>query len=377
MIRVIRYQQHILVSCFVLLGIGCSKQSETPPQSNKPRISYEETLAIIERDFPSHQYVTNDAILQAMKGTPSSSEPTKITIGLPWVRNDQFSPLYIAEQQGFFAEENLSIEIIPGGLTTDGLTLLMARKIDFSISSAGSNLIRLLTANRNNDPNLIAIGAVLRKHPFGFVLIDDTLPQNQKPNRKLTGEDFKGKTIGMDPKARFLTEYALGRLDLSMDDVTITRTANSIDPLITGAFDIMSVWMDNIPRMLEERGYQNWNAWVFADEGWPDQGNVLVTRGELLKENPELVSRFLRAVHRGVQYIIDDPDQAASVVYTYLKGYDSSLTKSLISKRLHYQANLAKPKNENDPLLLMDLDQWNQTAAIMLQHNSIEIEPAQ
>jgi NitT/TauT family transport system substrate-binding protein len=52
--------------------------------------------------------------------------------------------------------------------------------------------------------------------------------------------------------------------------------------------------------------YSNW--------GLPSYADVIFTTGKVVAENPALVAAYLRAVAKGMQYILDHPEEAIDVV---------------------------------------------------------------
>src|SRR4029078_7912419 len=48
-------------------------------------------------------------------GTASGPEPASVPLQLQWTDQAQFAGYYAAEQQGYYAEENLTVEMLPGG----------------------------------------------------------------------------------------------------------------------------------------------------------------------------------------------------------------------------------------------------------------------
>ncbi|MEM4866254.1 MAG: ABC transporter substrate-binding protein, partial [Sulfolobales archaeon] len=62
----------------------------------------------------------------------------------------------------------------------------------------------------------------------------------------------------------------------------------------------------------------------------PLVGNGIVVNEDFLKKNPDAVTRFLRAVIRGIKYTIQNPDEAINVLLIR----DPTLNKTIEKKRL-------------------------------------------
>jgi len=66
---------------------------------------------------------------QPVAGEPPTSgqsmEPTKLTIGLTYIPNVQFSPFYVARDQGLFAEQGLDVTLRHHGAQEDSFGALL------------------------------------------------------------------------------------------------------------------------------------------------------------------------------------------------------------------------------------------------------------
>ena len=59
---------------------------------------------------------------------------------------------------------------------------------------------------------------------------------------------------------------------------------------------------------------KEWQAIKLSDYGVRTYTDVIFTSGDTLKKNPELVKRYLRAVQKGMQYVIDHPDESVEIL---------------------------------------------------------------
>jgi len=93
---------------------------------------------------------------------------------------------------------------------------------------------------------------------------------------------------------------------------------------------------------------ENINLDVIMMQDWfdciPDYYTpVLITSEQTIAERPQLVRRFLRAVSRGYQLAIENPDEAAAILLDAVPELDSALvyaSQAWISPR--YQAEAAR-----------------------------------
>src|SRR5262249_24169892 len=101
---------------------------------------------------------------------------------------------------------------------------------------------------------------------------------------------------------------------------TIPRTSYGAEPLVKGQVDALVAWVINEGVQLDEAGLKT-NVMMLSDYGVDSYQLVLFTTEKMIAEHPDTVSRFLRATLQGLQDVVDNPDQAASLVI----GYDNKL----------------------------------------------------
>jgi len=52
-------------------------------------------------------------LLTACSPSPSTPEPAHVSVRLKWMHQTQFAGIYVADQEGYYAEEGLIVEIEP------------------------------------------------------------------------------------------------------------------------------------------------------------------------------------------------------------------------------------------------------------------------
>ena len=64
-------------------------------------------------------------------GTTSDGDSRQVTVVLDWTPNTNHTGLYLAQAEGWFADEGLDVEIVEPG-ETSGLQLVAAGQADFA-----------------------------------------------------------------------------------------------------------------------------------------------------------------------------------------------------------------------------------------------------
>jgi len=102
-----------------------------------------------------------------------------------------------------------------------------------------------------------------------------------------------------------------------------------------------------------------------SDYGVTIYGNVLFGNEKLIRENPDLVARFVRATFKGYQYAIEHPDKAAALALKY------DPTLDLQSQLASMKAEIPLIDTGDAPLGTMDEAVWQGTVSILVEQGFI------
>lgn len=231
--------------------------------------------------------------------SPTESEPVKIAMG--FIPNVQFTPMYVALDKGYFADEGLELEL-DYGMEADILGLLGAGQLQFAIGSGDQVVLA-----RSAGLPVVYVYDWYNRFPVSVVsLAADGIE---------SAADLKGKTVGVSHLAgasyigwRALAEAAgLDDTDVSLQAIGYTQVA----ALTSGQVDAAVCYYMNEPVQLEVSG-EKVNQ-ILVDDFVPLPSNGIITNEATISDNPELIRRLLRAFDRGLRYTLDNPDEAFAI----------------------------------------------------------------
>ncbi len=331
---------------------------------------FERLLACVEESFPAENYITNELLpdLDTAWEPMNCESMDQVKVGMSWILNDGGAPWYNAVELGFFNDVCLEAELVRGGSGLGHLQTLMDGGVDFAVSAGGSLIPGLLTGHDGAD--IVAVGAMIKHSPYIWLGLDHDTPQDQRSEKKLTPQDFIGKTIGLHEGEGYFFDLISGRHGISPDQVELVVTGYSPEPLIEGEMDFTGAWLINEPRLLEAQGYMNWVAFQFSEWGWDDYSEVLVVRRSMLEENADLVRRYLAAVIQGLRHVIEDPEDSAEIAVRY--AVDVELTTEQALRRYELQEALVAGA-DGLPLGHMSAERWNRQVASLIQFGQMEL----
>lgn len=269
--------------------------------------------------------------------------------------NIPFVGVYVAQEKGFFSAENLRVTIQHSQGKGQHLQLTAAGKVHVTTQDAAVLL------QRRADPGLplVAFALLGQRGQQAYAALESSAMKTPK--------DWEGHNVGFkgvpSPDMTVMLKAA------GADPAKINLINVGFDPrlLSEGKVDVYPVFRSNEPYLLRSWGYPV-KLWDPADYGVPTLGLTYVTSDETLKNKPEMLTRFLRAALKGIQYAKDHPDEAVSIVLKYAgPETDAQHMRFMLDSELN---DLEGPATETHGAGWQTLEQW-QTLAEMLQQNGV------
>jgi putative hydroxymethylpyrimidine transport system substrate-binding protein len=294
------------------------------------------------------------AVLIALSALPARAEP--LTILLDWFINPDHGPLIVALEKGYFAEEGLQIRLVEPANPNDPPKLVAAGKAELAVSyqpqlhmqaAAGLPLARVGT--------LVAT-------PLNTLLVLD-----ESPIRSIA--DLKGRTVGFSVGGfeDAMLAAMLARHDLSVDDVKLVNVNFSLSPsLLSGQVDaVIGAYRNFELNQLAIEGRKG-RAFYVEEEGVPPYDELILIANRDRLDDPRL-GKVLRAVERGVQYLVNHPQEAWALFAGHKKGLDDELNRRAWADTL--------PRFALRPAAL-DRGRYARFAAFLMEQGVIKAAPA-
>jgi len=258
--------------------------------------------------------------------TPAASPAAdKVTFmaGFRPQANLPFVGAYVARAKGFFAEQNLDVEIQHVSTPGENFKFLSLGQVQFSTADAATVIER---AGDEPPLGIVAIALIGQRGQQGFAVLADSGIE--------TPADWAGKRAGYkgtQPTPDFLA--ILNSRGIDPAQVETVRVGFEPQVLTEGEVDIFPLFLSNEPDTLRNLGYEV-TVVEAADFGAPTLGLTYVTSQDYLSENPDIVLRFLKAALRGIEYARDNPDEAIDIVLQYADQADRDHQRFMLDTEL-------------------------------------------
>lgn len=233
--------------------------------------------------------------------------PTKsldeVTFRMNWYWGGIHVPYVVAEEKGYYEEYGIDVEIVEG---------------------RGSGISTQLVGNKSNDFALavapIVCEAIAKGIPIKTVLI---IQQDQaegviflKGTDIKTAKDLEGKTIAAtadgSPYKTLPAVVKKNNLDMDKINVVLVDAAAKVIAVMQGKVDALLGGISDQPSILKSKGYEP-DYLLFSDMGIGAMGLTLITHTDTIRENPDLVKRFVAATTKGILETERDPEAALDV----------------------------------------------------------------
>lgn len=244
-------------------------------------------------------------------------EMDKVTFILDWLPNTNHTGIYTAIEKGYFADENIEVEVVqPADGTAE--VLIATGQGEFGVSFQETVT---LARTADNPVPIVAVAAILQHNTSGFAGLTEKGISSPK--------DFEGKIYGSwgtDIETAFI-KTMMEKEGASIDELDIIDIV-SYDFLTSIQNDVDFQWI-----------YYGWDGVAANVQGIdidfiklqdiaPELDfytPVIITSEDLIASNPDLVSRFLKATTKGYEYAVSNPEEAVQDLMKHAPETDETI----------------------------------------------------
>lgn len=253
------------------------------------------------------------AALLALCLAPSTALGEDVTVILDYVANTNHTGMYVALDQGYYADAGLNVTIIE---PTEGATntLIAVGKGEFGISYQEDVTMAL----SSTDPLPIrAIAAIIQHNTSGFATY---------AGKGITSPaDFEGKTYAGwgGPGEEAVLKAVMKRAGADFSALNMVISDGSGFAALKDKADIM--WFfegwDNVKCQLADFPI-DYMELRRLDPRLDYYTPVIITSERMIAERPETVRAFLAATSLGYAYAEENPEESAKILQKYAPDYD-------------------------------------------------------
>ena len=262
--------------------------------------------------------------MPAPGAAPAPKELTKVALQLGWLYSVQYGGSFIAQERGYYADEGLEVDLMPGGPNAPVDPQVVSGKALLGVSATDY----AARAKLQGAPYTV-LGAKNQRHAFCITSLAD--------NPVKTPKDLEdGPRLGLATINQPVID-ALAKLnDLDVSKLNIVPTQGDAAPLANGEVDCFLTFFTTGPISLELKGVAT-HSFLLSDYGYNIFSGIFIATQDSLDNKHDLLVRLLRADIRGWQDWVEDIDYAVDLT---VNKYARDLNLDPEQQKLQAQAQL-------------------------------------
>jgi NitT/TauT family transport system substrate-binding protein len=254
----------------------------------------------MHRAFVRSLMAINVAIASALAASPALSQGTPVTFQLNWMAGGPNAGFAAALAEGYYKQAGLDVKIVQGNGSANTAQLVASgrEQLAYADAVAVSQLIA------KGAPMKI-IATIYQSNPNAVMSLKKTGIKSVK--------DLAGKKVGVPSGSSqttmlplLLKSNNLKESDINMIDMPV---ASMVPALLQGQVDAVLGSIDAYQIQAEAQGAQL-DVYRFADHGVPTVSTSIFASNSYLKDNADVVKRFVAASLKGWSFALDNPDKA-------------------------------------------------------------------
>jgi len=236
--------------------------------------------------------------LAFLAATPAAAQD-RMTIMLDWFVNPDHGPIVIAQEQGYFADSGLEVEVIAPADPADPPKMAAAGRADLAISYQPQLHLQVAEGMP-----LIRVGTLVAT-PLNCLLVLEGGPVAEIA-------DLEGRKVGFSVSGfeEALLSAMLGQAGLGTVDVELVNVNWSLSPaLMSGQVDaVIGAFRNFELNQMDIEGVAG-RCFYPEEEGVPTYDELIYVANPETMDR-DMIRRFLAATEKAVQFIVNRPQES-------------------------------------------------------------------
>ena len=280
----------------------------------------------------------------------------KLRFQLDWKPNAQFAGVLLAHHWGWYARSDIDLDLLPWQPSTNPMEALES---DENMLCSTEDNLHLIA--RAQGKSVKAIGAMMQFSGIGWMSL--------KTSHIQSITHLAGKRVGVHGDGITALKIALRHSGVHETDVEVVEAGyNAGELLATGEFDAMQCYVTAEPVYLQREGF-DLNVIRAYESGYEVYAQVISTTNRLLANEPQALTRFLKATFDGWRHALTHPAEAAEVISKYYLPEASAAAEEemLRASRAMIEGDLGLSK-----LGWMTAERWAKSIGYLTTHHLLD-----
>jgi NitT/TauT family transport system substrate-binding protein len=234
----------------------------------------------------------------ASDSTEAGGENESVKLVLNWFPKSQHGGVFAAEDQGFFTEHGLNVQIEAGGPQISSIQIVASGNAQFGLAHADQIVIA-----RNEGIELVTLAAAMQNSPAALMFHEGEAISDF--------EDLNGRTAYIQPGIPYW-DYLNSKYDLS--GVTELGYTGQHVNFIDDQQSVSQAFVTSEPFFLDKEGVKTETILV-SESGFDPYNVVLFATKDYIASNKETVERFVTSFVEGWNYYEESPYEINEIIH--------------------------------------------------------------
>lgn len=251
------------------------------------------------------------AVAAALTLTSAAWAADDVNVRFSWKLKGEYAHMYLAQEQGMYAANNLDVRMGEGAGAPAALGALLQGQEDVVIM-----------------PAIFAVSAIQKGMPVKIIALYQPktpvvlISQPDKP--VLKPKDLEGKTVAHsvgETGTSYLAVFcAVNHIDCTKVKKVQMDAQSRVPQFLQKQVDVVSVYKNNDLPIIEARIGTKFPSLDLAQNGLAIPGLAAVSSNATIAKKPDVLKRYLAAVNQGIDATRKDPKAATAAIAKAWKG---------------------------------------------------------
>lgn len=261
-----------------------------------------------------------------------------------WLKEVSFGGWFAGIENGYFADEDIDLNVIAGGPNLDVQQIIAGGSIPIGEGVTD----RILLGRVEQGVPFKIIGSLYQRSPAAFMSFAE--------KGIATPADMVGKRIATTAEGRPLVEALFTNVGLPATDWTFVPSGFDPSPIVNDEADLFHGFRTGQGNLLELQG-EEMNYVTYDQFDFPVYDAPIFVLEDTLAEQEDLLVRWMRATIKGWEYAVANPEEVSELTVSKYghEGIDPAISEN--EARLQV-ADIVSDDTDASGLFTMTEDRW-------------------
>lgn len=295
----------------------------------------------------------------ALLASTAAQAQDKVTFRLNWLLYGFHTPFYLGLERGYYKDEGIDLTIGEGQGSVRTVQSVGAKGDTFGLADGGS-----VVGGVSKGAPVKAVMAVTNSSPYSLAVRADAGIKTMK--------DIEGKTVATAPgeAGLQLLPGLFARNGVDIDKVKILRVegAGKMVAVTEKRAEALMAGLDNQSLTLPKQGVPLVD-FAYSKYGTNTVGLTIFAHNDVIKDNPDMVRRFVKATVRSFEAAIKEPEASIKAGQKIKADLETSLSLDQLKVGIGLMKTDATKSLPTGHFALKD---WEDTVELMKKYMALE-----